>query len=352
MIMRVRMTLLALLGLVVAAAGCSRMDLTAVRHGVTDSGSRDSGGDGDSGSGDRSGGDRGGDSGGDRGGDRGGDSSDSGSADRSSDGVEGGSTVTCPTPALKQGDTTQTVLAGSRSYLLHVPQQYDGSKPVPLILDFHALPGTGVGEKNISRYPAVVDQEGVIMAFPNGLSGPSGGAWNVGPCCVTGFPDDVGFAKAVVEHIKTLACIDPSRVFAVGNVIGGGMAYYLACNAAEVFAGIAAFGFDLLQDNVAECQPSRPITVVSFRNTGDVLVPYAGGPSSFVSGMPVTFLGAQKTFQTWASLDGCTGSPSGPDSDGCSAYTNCDEGVEVMLCNSSVPDPTIAWPLLKQHPKP
>jgi polyhydroxybutyrate depolymerase len=345
------MTLPALLGLVVAATGCSRMDLTAVRHGVTDSGSRDSGRDGDSGSGDRNGdssdgGSRDSSDSGSR------DSSDSGSSDRSRDSGEGGSTVTCPTPALKSGDTTQTVLNGSRSYLLHVPQQYDGSKPVPLILDFHALPGTGAGEKNISRYPAVVDQEGVIMAFPNGLSGPSGGAWNVGPCCVTGYPDDVGFAKAVVEHIKTLACIDPSRVFAVGNVIGGGMANYLACNAAEVFAGIAPFGFDLLQDNVADCQPSRPITVVSFRNPGDVLVPYAGGPSSFVSGMSVTFLGAQKTFQTWASLDRCTGSPSGPNSDDCSTYTNCDEGVEVMLCNSSIPDPTIAWPLLKRHPKP
>jgi polyhydroxybutyrate depolymerase len=320
MISRCRMMPPAFLGIVVVAAGCSRMDLTAVRRGTTDSGSSDSSGD----------------------------SSDSGRS--GGDSSEGGATVTCPTPVLKAGDTTRTVLGGSRSYLLHVPQQYDGSKPVPLILDFHAMPGTGAGEKNLSRYPAVVDQEGVIMAFPNGLSGPSGGAWNVGPCCVTGYPDDVGFSKAVVEHIKTLACIDSTRVFAVGNVMGGGMAYYLGCNAADVFAGIAAFGFDLLQENVAQCRPSRPITVVSFRNPGDALVPYAGGPSSIVSGMSITFLGAQKTFQTWAGLDGCTGSPSGPDGDGCSVYTNCDEGVEVMLCNSSIPDPTIAWPLLKDHP--
>ena len=33
--------------------------------------------------------------------------------------------------------------------------------------------------------------------------------------------------------------------------------------------------------------------MISFRGTADTLVPYAGGSSSVVPGMPVTFLGAE-----------------------------------------------------------
>ncbi len=259
----------------------------------------------------------------------------------------------CPTVMLSPGDSTLAITVGGiqRSYLLHVPAAYDGNAPVPLILDFHAMPGSGAGEESISPYPAVVDAEGVVMAFPNGQVGPDGAAWNVGPCCVAGV-DDVAFARAVVAQVKELACIDPERVFAVGAVMGGGMAYYLACNAADVFAGVSSAGFDLLQETVAACQPSRPLTVISFRSPTDTLVPYAGGSSALVPGMPVTFLGAQKTFATWASLDDCAPSPSPADSSGCSSYPDCGGGVQVILCNTVTPNAAMAWPVLLAHPKP
>jgi polyhydroxybutyrate depolymerase len=252
----------------------------------------------------------------------------------------------------------QTVQVGnvSRSYVLHVPSAYDGTKPVALIVDFGGLTATGTQQQRLSPYPAEVDPEGVVMAFPTGLPGPSGNAWNVGPCCVTN-ADDVGFAKALVAQVSATACVDRKLVFATGFSMGGGMAHYLACHAAEVFAAVAPSSFDLLQENVGDCLPPRPITVISFRGSADTLVPYAGGPSSVVPGMPVTFLGAQATFQKWASIDQCVGSPSTPDSDGCSTYSNCQGGVEVVLCTNqgggqAQGDASIAWPVLKAHPLP
>jgi len=73
-----------------------------------------------------------------------------------------------------------------------------------------------------------------------------------------------------------------------------------------------------------------------------------------VTGMPITFLGAQATFERWAQIDGCTGSPSSEDSNGCSSYAGCREGVEVILCtkqggHEDPGDPTVAWPVLKRH---
>ncbi len=263
--------------------------------------------------------------------------------------------VTCPSPALSAGDTSVTLQVGSvsRSYVLHIPSTYDGSKPVPLVVDFHGVGGSGLSELSSSPYPATTDPEGVVMAFPDGLKGPAGTAWNVGPCCVANV-DDVAFAKALVADVQRTACIDPSRIYAVGVLTGGGMAYYLACHAADVFAAVAPAAFDLLAENVDDCIPSRPITEISFRGTAVSRVPYAGGASSLVPSMPITFLGAVATFEKWAQIDGCTGSPSQEDSHGCSSYSGCKAGVEVILCTKQgggedPGDPSVAWPVLARH---
>ena len=280
------------------------------------------------------------------------DGRDSSSPTDSGTAVDSGGPVTCPSSVLKPGNTTQT-LTDNRTYVLHVPDAYDGSKPVPLIVDFHALFGSGSGELSSSPYPALTNSEGVVMAFPDGKKGPAGAAWNVGPCCVAKV-DDVDFARRVVAQIESTACIDPNRIYAIGTSMGGGMAYYLACHAADLFAAVAPSAFDLFQENVGDCNPTRPITVISFRGMADTVVPYAGGPSSTVSSMPVTFLGAEKTFETWAAIDGCTGSASASDSNGCSAYSGCPTDVEVILCTKEggrqeVGNPSVAWPVLKRH---
>jgi polyhydroxybutyrate depolymerase len=271
-------------------------------------------------------------------------------------GGNGGSGAGCTNSGVSAGDTMETVQVGSstRSYLLHVPSSYSGGVRVPLILDFHGLVVNGTKQRMLSTYPAQTDDEGVIMAFPNGASGPAGAAWNVGTCCVSGV-DDVAFARAVVAQVQASACIDPTRVYAVGFAMGGGMAYQLGCHAADLFAGIAPSAFDLAQENVGGCLPTRPLTVISFRGTADTLIPYGGGSSSLVSGMPLTFLGAQATFQKWAQLDGCTGEPSAADANGCQTYSSCDGGVLVTLCTkqgggTDQGNAAIGWPVLQQHP--
>ncbi|WP_437910591.1 PHB depolymerase family esterase [Sorangium sp. So ce327] len=276
----------------------------------------------------------------------------------STSGAGGGEPITCPSTALRAGDTNKTITVGgsNRSYVLHVPAAYDGSKPVPLVVDLHPLGGSGPSERSGSPYPAQTDPEGVIMAFPSGLAGPSGGAWNVGPCCVKN-TDDVAFVKAMVAQIQETACIDPKRIYAVGFSMGGGMSHYLACHAADTFAAVAPAAFDLLQENIADCKPSRPITVISFRSTGDPIVPYAGGYSAVVSGMPITFLGAKSTLEKWGQINKCTGSPSAEDSKGCSTFSNCEGGVEVALCTKQggghdYGNAAVGWPVLKRHTMP
>jgi len=243
--------------------------------------------------------------------------------------------------------------SSSRSYVLHIPKAYDGRKPVPLVVDFHGVGGSGSSEAASSPYPDVTDPEGVVMAFPDGTEGPAGTAWNLGPCCVRNV-DDVAFAKALVTDVEKRACIDPYRVYAVGVLTGGGFVYYLACHAADVFDAVAPAAFDLLAQNVGDCHPSRAITVISFRGDGESRVPYEGGESELVPTMRITFLGAVATFEKWAELDGCTGSPSPEENKVCSTYSSCRDGVQVTLCTKQdggvdPGDATVAWPVLKRY---
>ena len=139
------------------------------------------------------------------------------------------------------------------------------------------------------------------------------------------------------------------------------MAYYLACKEAEIFASIAASSMDMFVDSELTCEPSRPVSEISFRGTADTVVPYAGGTSSPPGHPEFTndLLGATGTFEKWASLDQCTGSPSAEDANGCSTYSTCQDGTQVTLCTIQggqvgqvVGDANLAWQVLNAHPMP
>ena len=264
----------------------------------------------------------------------------------------GSSAASCPSPALASGNTTHTMqLDGkSRTYVLHVPAGYTGKTAVPLLVDFHPHGSTGPDWQTSSPYPKVVDGDGVVSAYPSAV-----GDWDVGPCCADGV-DDVEFARAVVKEVEGLACIDAKRVYAAGFSMGGGMTNYVACHAADVFAAFAPAAFDLLQEVLADCKPSRPITVVSFRGTADSYVPYDGGVSNLVK--PITFLGAVNTMKKWAEFSGCTGSAA-DEGNGCQGYaaSQCQAGVEVVLCTKQgggheAANASLTWPVLKRHTLP
>jgi polyhydroxybutyrate depolymerase len=242
----------------------------------------------------------------------------------------------------------------SRTYILHVPASYTGQTPVPLVLDFHPLFGTGAVERGSSGYLALSDEQGFVVAWPDGIDN----AWNIGPCCTTSRTvDDLAFARAMVEEISSDGCIDRKRVYATGYSMGGGMSYHLACNAADMFAAVAPSAFDLLNETEQPCHPARPITVISFRGTADPIVPYSGGASNPPNGLPVTihFLGAVGTFDKWKTLDGCTGSATTQGD--CQTYSTCAEGAEVTLCTAVggghvTGDARLGWDTLKRHALP
>lgn len=280
----------------------------------------------------------------------------------SDDGDDGGpdepEPVSCAgKTGVEAGDTNATITVGGteRSYIVHVPRNYTGDKPVPLVLDFHPmLFGTAASQRRSSGYAELADEEGFIVAYADGIDN----AWNLGPCCTRSREvDDFGLALAMVEKISSEACIDPKRVYAAGFSNGGGLSHYLACKSADVFAAVAPAAFDLIEE--VECEPSRPISVVIFRGTSDLIVPYAGGASTPPTPYPldpIHFLGAEGSFKEWASVNGCTGEPT-EDENGCQVYEECEGEAEVTLCTARggghvTGDAEVAWSKLKNYTLP
>ena len=280
-----------------------------------------------------------------------------GTATESATGEDNSDASDCNLGIPLSGTRVLDVDGVTRTYVLHVPPAYNGDVPAPVIVDFHAIAHNGMMQREYSIYPEYTDSEGVIMAFPDGEDGPKGAAWNIGPCCVNDLDrvDDVAFARAVVADIEAVACIDPKRVYAAGAVMGGGMANRLACEAADVFAAVVSSSFDLISETVDDCMPARPVTTIAFRGALDSFIPYDGGSPGYVDGQSVEFLGAVDSFEKWAEINGCTGTPI-DDENGCLRYagSQCEQDAEVVLCveengGTTLGDGDMAWMYLKRQ---
>jgi len=210
----------------------------------------------------------------------------------------------CNTSTQAAGNTTHTITHGgiSRTYRLHVPANL--VTPASVVLSLHGLSSSSSAQQTGSGWDAVSNTaRNMVVAYPDGVNA----RWNV-----AGFNptiDDTGFMKAIVDHISQRVRIAPNRVYISGTSLGGGFSHKMACTQANYFAAAAPVVFHLHsspQDYV--CAPQRPITVLEYAGRNDLLVRYNGGTSS-VQGQTVTHLSANASFQKWAQLSGCTGSP-------------------------------------------
>lgn len=229
-----------------------------------------------------------------------------------------------------------------RSFLLHVPRSYQPGQPLPLVLALHGGGGNMAFMANDRHYGLIShsDQARYLLAVPNGTGalGDKLATWNAGRCCGKARDeavDDVAFARAVVAWVQQHYTVTAGRVYAVGMSNGGMMAYRLACEAADVFAGIASVAGT---DNTLACQPARPLAVLHIhaRDDDHVLFDGGAGPGAFRDERKVTdFTSVPATMAQWQVHNQCRPQPvrsltvAGAY---CERYTGCAAGSPLQLC--------------------
>ena len=202
-----------------------------------------------------------------------------------------------------------------RTYLLHIPANYDEDTTHPLVLNLHGLGSNAYEQLFYSQFNQVADTAGIVVAYPNGVDN----IWNI---AFEEGVDDVGFLSALIDTISANFNIDSYRVYATGMSMGGFMCHRLACQLNDQIAAVASVTGTLAYPN---CNPGRPVPVMQIHGTADSTVPYLLVPP---------------TMAVWISQNECTDTttvdlPDIDTTDQCtvtkSVYAPCDEEVEVVL---------------------
>jgi poly(3-hydroxybutyrate) depolymerase len=163
------------------------------------------------------------------------------------DSVGGGGAKPSPgcgkaTTLAKDKDQTFTVTAGSagsRTYIIRIPADYDQNHPYALWFTPHCLNGTASG---VATGSAGTHYEYYgIWKFAN----PTGGKGTTVFCSPQGISNgwgqgakDLEFFRYMINKFENELCIDMSRIFSEGFSMGGSMSYALACAMPDTFRAV------------------------------------------------------------------------------------------------------------------
>ena len=161
-----------------------------------------------------------------------------------------------------------------RDYIIYVPEIYDGSKAVPLILNFHGFGSSASQQMFYGDFRDIADTEGFLLVHPEGTTFIGDQFWNVGFPGLSSNIDDVGFTEALIDELATLYAIDLDRVYATGMSNGGFMSFLLACQLSEKIAAVASVTGSMTQDTFDDCNAQLPTPVLQIHGTEDDVVLY------------------------------------------------------------------------------
>jgi len=207
-----------------------------------------------------------------------------------------------------------------REYFIFLPSTYssEGKHPVALFMHGYGSTATGAEAEVTNGLTRYAEEYGYVMVFPQSTwfmsDDPPGERWEVtswnhisdgfdkgpeGPICTAdaraaqcppecgtcgdcgwaSCHDDVGFLKALISQISLDLAIDSDRVYVAGFSNGAMMANRMACDASELFAGVALIGGRV--EPGFECTPAEALPLLQINGSTDDSVPYDGSVSSF-----------------------------------------------------------------------
>jgi polyhydroxybutyrate depolymerase len=228
----------------------------------------------------------------------------------------------------------------ARTYRVYVPTDA-GANPLPLVLAFHGLGGSGAQLERATSLTEIAEREKFAVVYPDGHGTPR--SWRIRGTGVI-FPSDVNDVEFVDDLLSALdddLCIDETRVYATGHSNGAFMSSLLACERPGTFAAIAPVAG--LFYPAAGCDALVP--TLAFHGTGDQVVPFLEG---LIFGT-LPYEGARAYLEDWAEAGGCAPIPYPSPLGGASVegYDGCANGGVASLVVIDGGDH--GWPLAATH---
>ncbi|MBI5176004.1 MAG: PHB depolymerase family esterase [Candidatus Obscuribacter sp.] len=188
--------------------------------------------------------------------------------------------------APRPGETSieKIILAdGSEApYRLHVPKDYDGKTPLPVVFMFH---GYGIrrgqgdtdkgarGMEEVSGLSKLADREKFIAVYPDG-NPQSSYSWNNGQWFFSG-RDDKALTSGIMDTLKEKLNVDENRMYIIGYSQGGSFSHRVANELSERVAAVVENGGWMTGK---EKQPDKPFPIMSIQSKTDGTVPIDGNP--------------------------------------------------------------------------
>ena len=199
-------------------------------------------------------------------------------------------------------------LITARPFATVVPVGYAAGTPTPLVVLLHGYTATAAEQDAYFHLSDLAQQRTFLLALPDGTVDSTGQHfWNAtDACCAFGnsMVDDVAYLTAVIHDMQARFSVDPKRIFLVGHSNGAFMSHRMACERADLIAGIVSLAGAVWADT-ARCNPAGPVNVLQVHGTLDAVIAYGGGTA--LAGQP-PFPGAETTVATWAAKNQCTAS--------------------------------------------
>lgn len=161
---------------------------------------------------------------------------------------------------------------GDRSYHVRLPDDWDGTSPLPVMMHFHGWQRTGALPVNHQRISGATRRRGVLLLAPNGQRK----TWNFW----SSDTDDVAFAAAVLEDAAKRFPIDRAQIFVSGYSFGSAMAWRYVCENGNEVAALLAVSGTLRQSE--DC-PQAPAEVRHVHGLADTVMDFPMGPGGDTS---------------------------------------------------------------------
>ncbi len=168
----------------------------------------------------------------------------------------------CDQPPRTKTRTYSVPLRSMRQWKTHAPSKYDGTVPYPVVLAFDR--STVTGENLLREFRSLAGDGEFLVVAPTTQDG-------IAPWVAS---DDMELVQHALEHTRQNYCVDPTRLYAVGQGIGSKfLSERVMC---EVPLSAVALGAMWITDQKFACEdPGVPLMYIM--GTEDKWHPIEGG---------------------------------------------------------------------------